>query len=125
MTEITDVLNRIPRQMILILKTNDLLRGIDSRLKTAATSRSFVTMSKCCIRAVKEHDLKQCDNWTCLCKVHFQAVVDYTRIALYQFSLTRLGDRLLMVWGVVSNNFRYVYSLLTGRQNNNMALALA
>uniref|UniRef100_A0A672YD05 AarF domain-containing protein kinase 1 n=1 Tax=Sphaeramia orbicularis TaxID=375764 RepID=A0A672YD05_9TELE len=50
--QISDLLNRIPRQMLLLLKTNDLLRGIETTLKTRAASSSFIHMSICCIRAV-------------------------------------------------------------------------
>uniref|UniRef100_A0AAY4A2X9 AarF domain-containing protein kinase 1 n=1 Tax=Denticeps clupeoides TaxID=299321 RepID=A0AAY4A2X9_9TELE len=50
--QISDLLNRIPRQMLLLLKTNDLLRGIETTLQTRASSSSFLNMSRCCTRAV-------------------------------------------------------------------------
>ena len=81
--EITEVLNRVPRQMILLLKTNDLLRGIDSKL---SATRSFVTLSKCCLRAVKEYDLSNCNSLFCWFSVQLRAKVDEMRITLYQMS---------------------------------------
>ncbi|KAG7226128.1 hypothetical protein INR49_014222, partial [Caranx melampygus] len=50
--QISDLLNRVPRQMLLLLKTNDLLRGIETTLQTRASSSSFINMSRCCIRAI-------------------------------------------------------------------------
>uniref|UniRef100_A0A3Q3X711 AarF domain-containing protein kinase 1 n=1 Tax=Mola mola TaxID=94237 RepID=A0A3Q3X711_MOLML len=50
--QISELLNRVPRQMLLLLKTNDLLRGIESTLQTRAASSSFINMSRCCIRAL-------------------------------------------------------------------------
>ncbi|CAK6974343.1 aarF domain-containing protein kinase 1 [Scomber scombrus] len=53
--QISDLLNRVPRQMLLLLKTNDLLRGIETALQTRASSSSFINMSRCCIRAMARH----------------------------------------------------------------------
>lgn len=50
--QISELLNRVPRQMLLLLKTNDLLRGIETTLQTRASSSSFINMSRCCIRAL-------------------------------------------------------------------------
>ncbi|KAI4875438.1 hypothetical protein NFI96_005878 [Prochilodus magdalenae] len=53
--QISDLLNRVPRQMLLLLKTNDLLRGIETVLQTRASSSSFLNMSRCCTRAIARH----------------------------------------------------------------------
>uniref|UniRef100_A0A3P8WGF0 AarF domain-containing protein kinase 1 n=1 Tax=Cynoglossus semilaevis TaxID=244447 RepID=A0A3P8WGF0_CYNSE len=50
--QISELLNRVPRQMLLLLKTNDLLRGIETTLGTRASSSSFINMSRCCISAL-------------------------------------------------------------------------
>ena len=50
--EISQLLNHVPRQMLLIFKTNDLLRGIEAALGTRASASSFLNMSRCCIRAL-------------------------------------------------------------------------
>lgn len=50
--QISELLNRVPRQMLLLLKTNDLLRGIETTLETRASSSSFINMSRCCVRAL-------------------------------------------------------------------------
>lgn len=49
--QINKLLNNVPRQMLLLLKTNDLLRGIESALQIRASASSFLNMSRCCIRA--------------------------------------------------------------------------
>lgn len=83
-TQITELLNRVPRQLLLLLKTNDLLRSIDHRLQTSATSRSFVTMSRCCIRAVTEQKLKQCSGWRDWVRIQADSTFSHLRITLYQ-----------------------------------------
>lgn len=50
--QISQLLNDVPRQMLLIFKTNDLLRGIEAALSTRASSSSFLSMSRCCVRAL-------------------------------------------------------------------------
>lgn len=40
--------------MLLILKTNDLLRSIETTLGTRSSASSFLNMSRCCIRALAE-----------------------------------------------------------------------
>lgn len=54
--EISIVLNRIPREMLLLLKTNDLLRGIEMSLHTRNSSSSFIHMSKCCVKLINSYE---------------------------------------------------------------------
>ena len=87
LSDISNVLNRVPRQLLLILKTNDLLRGIDHQLQTSEASRSFVTMSKCCAKAVAREELKSCATWSDRLMVYGRWSLDNARIALYQLSV--------------------------------------
>jgi len=58
----------MPRQLLLIFKTNDLLRGIESSLRGDVessqrahhTQTAFVTMSRCCVRAVGQEQKELC-----------------------------------------------------------------
>lgn len=109
--EITEVLNRVPRQMILLLKTNDLLRGIDAKL---SATKSFVTLSRCCVRAVKEHDLSKCDGFKCWLRVHFQANIDEMRISFYQFALSSVGKNIVKFWMLFTTPFHYIVNSLFG-----------
>ncbi len=103
LTDISSVLNRVPRQLLLILKTNDLLRGIDHQLETSKTSRSFVTMSKCCAEAVAKEELKSCRTWFERCMVYGRWSVDSARIALYQVSVQDLSVSSELLASVAAN----------------------
>jgi hypothetical protein len=54
--QISDVLNKIPREMLLMLKTNDLLRGIEISLGTRSSSSSFFHMSQCCVHMINSYE---------------------------------------------------------------------
>ncbi|KAK1332413.1 hypothetical protein QTO34_007089 [Cnephaeus nilssonii] len=50
----------LPRQMLLIFKTNDLLRGIEATVGTCASASSFLNMSRCCVRVLATHKKNTC-----------------------------------------------------------------
>lgn len=54
--EISLVLNLVPREMLLLLKTNDLLRGIETKLETRNSASSFIHMTKCCVRLINSYE---------------------------------------------------------------------
>lgn len=83
---ITQLLNKVPRQMLFIFKTNDLLRGIETNLGTRGAARSFITMSRCCVRAVYTDQLRHCANWWCRVVVTVQAYIAQSAISVYQAS---------------------------------------
>lgn len=56
---ISDILEQVDRQMLLILKTNDLIRGIETTLQTQNRMTSFWVMSKCCVKSVSSHDMSK------------------------------------------------------------------
>lgn len=60
--QITEVLHRVNRHMLLILKTNDLIRSIEHNLKTQYRMSAFSEMSKCCIKSVYGEKLKDCQS---------------------------------------------------------------
>ena len=115
LSDISSVLNRVPRQMLLIFKTNDLLRGIDHQLKTSKTSRSFVTMSKCCAKAVAREELKSCRTWFERLMVYGRWSVDRARIALYQVSVQDFSVSSEILASVATNMVSvFVIALLLG-----------
>ncbi|XP_069805524.1 aarF domain-containing protein kinase 1 [Dendropsophus ebraccatus] len=64
--QISQLLASVPRQMLLLLKTNDLLRGIETALHTSASASSFLSMSRCCVRAVARHRRMTASSlWSC------------------------------------------------------------
>ncbi|XP_064621315.1 aarF domain-containing protein kinase 1-like [Lineus longissimus] len=85
--EIADILNSVPREMLLILKTNDLLRGIESVLRTRASSSSFITMAKCCTRAVANYDQMLCNSWTSRFRISVRLQWSLLKIQIYELFL--------------------------------------
>ncbi|KAF2363780.1 UbiB domain [Trinorchestia longiramus] len=81
--EIISALGRVNRQMLLLLKTNDLLRGIEYSLNIEHSQKSFLTMSRCCVRAVLGHQLSLCSSWSCSITTKLRLNVALLRIDLY------------------------------------------
>ena len=75
--QITTILNTMSRQLLLIFKTNDLLRGIESSLRGSIesshrahqTQTAFIAMSRCCVRAVSQEQTELCRG-RLLCRLH-------------------------------------------------------
>lgn len=57
-----EILQKVNSHMLLILKTNDLIRSIEYTLKTHARMSAFMQMSSCCIKSVYGEKLKFCPN---------------------------------------------------------------
>ena len=47
------VLENVPKEMILIFKTNDLLRGLETTLDVRPDANAFITMSELVIKKLK------------------------------------------------------------------------
>jgi aarF domain-containing kinase len=57
---ILDMLRRVPRRMLMVLKINDLTRSLDLNLHTThGTARPFIIAARYCARAVWEDDREQ------------------------------------------------------------------
>lgn len=61
--DIADILEKVDRQMLLVLKTNDLIRGIETTLKTNDRMTAFWVMSKCCIKSVRNEDVYKAESY--------------------------------------------------------------
>lgn len=82
--EISAVLSRVPRQMLLIFKTNDLLRGIEFSLDTHRSMSSFITMSRCCVHSLFAQRRSLCDgSRLCQARVGMAEAWAQFRISLY------------------------------------------
>lgn len=84
--DIADILEKVDRQMLLVLKTNDLIRGIETTLQTHDRMTAFWVMSKCCIKSVRNENVMRSES--------------YWR----KFSLTLRAS-----WSLFKINFFYVY----------------
>ncbi|KAF7284228.1 hypothetical protein GWI33_022380 [Rhynchophorus ferrugineus] len=60
--QISSVLENVNRQMLLILKTNDLMRGIEHTLKTSARMAAFQVMSQCCVCSIYDEKYRKCQS---------------------------------------------------------------
>lgn len=85
--EITNVLSKVPREMLLVFKTNDLLRGIEGSLGVKGAAGSFIAMSKCCVKALYEEKLKSCQSYWGTFRLTVSRTIAYTRIFMYQYFL--------------------------------------
>lgn len=57
--QIANVLARVNREMLLVLKTNDLLRGIETSLGTRGERQSLINMSRYCVRTVYDDESRK------------------------------------------------------------------
>ncbi|XP_063039752.1 aarF domain-containing protein kinase 1 [Engraulis encrasicolus] len=85
--QISDLLNRVPRQMLLLLKTNDLLRGIETILQTRASSSSFLNMSRCCTRAIASHRRSKASSRSRRVQISMSEALTLWQISLYELFL--------------------------------------
>jgi len=84
----------MPRQLLLIFKTNDLLRGIESSLRgdiessqrAHHTQTAFITMSQCCVRAVAQQHNKSCDG-RLLCRQRYASEMYWILLKLSTYEM--------------------------------------
>ena len=85
--QIAMVLNRVPREMLLVLKTNDLLRGLEAMLGTKDERRSLITMSRYCVVSVYEEQLRLSSGWVQSLQTRLARQWALTRLSVYQIYL--------------------------------------
>lgn len=105
--KITEVLERVNRHMLLVLKTNDLIRSIEYNLSTHTRMSAFLTMSTCCIKSVYGEKLKKCNSQWSRYMISFQeqwslfkVVLYYTYLGIINFSLK---DNIFSYWNTEVN----------------------
>ena len=89
--DMVTVLNKVPREMLLIFKTNDCLRGIDSTLRTRFRANAFICMTKCCTSVVFDYKIKYTASFWSRVFLRLQSflailAIDLSRIGLRVFS---------------------------------------
>ncbi|XP_071961915.1 aarF domain-containing protein kinase 1-like [Antedon mediterranea] len=100
--QISHLLNQVPRQMLLLLKTNDLLRGIEYTLQVRKDASSFINMSRCCVRAVAIDQLNHCNGWRCYVRIFMNANFSLFKIRVYELATRVLS---LPVFQYIQNKF--------------------
>ncbi|KAK9881066.1 hypothetical protein WA026_014411 [Henosepilachna vigintioctopunctata] len=58
--QMSTVLDSVNRQMLLIFKTNDLIRGLEHVLKTSRKMGAFKVMSECCVNSIYDQKKVKC-----------------------------------------------------------------
>lgn len=89
--QISNVLDKVNRQMLLILKTNDLMRCIEYSLNTGSRMSGMLEMSKCCIHSVYGEKLKSCTNVWEKWKISLSKQWALFKISLYYIYLGALN----------------------------------
>ncbi|CAI9567269.1 unnamed protein product [Staurois parvus] len=84
---ISQLLASVPRQMLLLLKTNDLLRGIETALHTRTSFNSFLSMSRCCVRALSRHRKSSASSLWSYTHICISESVDLAQLQLYEIFL--------------------------------------
>ncbi|XP_063804280.1 aarF domain-containing protein kinase 1 isoform X2 [Pseudophryne corroboree] len=85
--QISQLLASVPRQMLLLLKTNDLLRGIETSLCTKASASSFLCMSRCCVRALARHRKKTASSLWSYAHITFMEYLRLGQLQLFEIFL--------------------------------------
>lgn len=61
--DIAEILEKVDRQMLLVLKTNDLIRGIEHTIQTQDRMTAFWVMSKCCVKSVRNEEMTRSESY--------------------------------------------------------------
>ncbi|CAJ0569556.1 unnamed protein product, partial [Mesorhabditis spiculigera] len=85
--QISEVLARVPREMLLIFKTNDLLRSLEYMLGTANRADSLIEVSKFVIRSHYELTLNEAHSFFRRLAIRFRFVWDLSKIYIYEYYL--------------------------------------
>ncbi|VBB30347.1 unnamed protein product [Acanthocheilonema viteae] len=85
--EISQVLERMPRSMLLILKTNDLLRSIEYRLGTQGRADTFVQMARCCVRSVHQRSAEQANSLLIKICIYVRMYITLFKITAFEYYL--------------------------------------
>ncbi|CAG9768815.1 unnamed protein product [Ceutorhynchus assimilis] len=81
--QISTVLENVNRQMLLILKTNDLMRGIEHTLRTSARMGAFKVMSQCCVHSIYRERYRKCQSKVGKLKITLAEIWALLKIRLY------------------------------------------
>ncbi|KAF8381913.1 hypothetical protein PRIPAC_71055 [Pristionchus pacificus] len=85
--QISQVLQRMPREMLLILKTNDLLRAIEHQLGSAGRSDGYIEMSKCVVSSYHHLAIQHAKNWRESLRLRLSFIYMMSRLIAYDYFL--------------------------------------
>ena len=82
--QIASILARVNREMLLVLKTNDLLRGIETALGTRGERQSLLNMSRYCVKSVYDEQIVKAQNFWSRFFARLAKHWILTKISIYQ-----------------------------------------
>ncbi|CAB3396561.1 unnamed protein product [Caenorhabditis bovis] len=85
--QISDVLARMPREMLLILKTNDLMRNIEHKLNVFGTGDAHFEMCRCVVRSSHELSIQRSDSSLEKLKLSLSMYWSLFKICVFQYYL--------------------------------------
>lgn len=85
--QIASVLARVNREMLLVLKTNDLLRGIEESLGTRGEKMSLINMSRYCVKSVYDRQIEHGAHIVARLRSRFKKHWILAKLSCYQFYL--------------------------------------
>lgn len=85
--QIADVLANVNRQMLLIFKTNDLLRAMEHTLGTQNAMAGFVQMSRSCVRCLSQEEVRKAKTTSARIRATLSAHWADIRISAYELFL--------------------------------------
>ncbi|CAD5121316.1 DgyrCDS9844 [Dimorphilus gyrociliatus] len=93
-TEIAEVLATVPRQMLLVLKTNDLIRSIEYTHNMRSDPRNLLKVAESCTNAVYRYEKEKSSKFTYLF-LSFAHSIAIMKLGFYShlMSLSRIGLR--------------------------------
>ena len=97
LAEISQLLNNMPRPLVLILKTNDLLRSIEHTLGARNHTHSYLTMSKCCLMAIGEQEVSGCGSWLDRMRCRARTKLSILMIQVYELWLWVKGSKFMFL----------------------------
>ncbi|XP_017876402.1 uncharacterized aarF domain-containing protein kinase 1 [Ceratina calcarata] len=107
--QISNVLDKVNRQMLLILKTNDLMRCIEYSLKTESRMSGIMEMSKCCIHSVYDEKLKFSTSMWEKCRLSVSKQWALFKLSLYYIYLGAINFNIQNSVDSYMNNEFYAF----------------
>jgi len=84
MKEILDVLSHVRSEMIILFRVNDLLRSIESNLKTNTRMTTLIQMSRACYSCVHEEKLRHCKTFWKRTGIRCLSCWDQFKLSIYE-----------------------------------------
>lgn len=96
--QITELLRRLPRVILLMLKTNDCLRAVNNSLLQGSSLETFMIIGKVASEAVAEAKMSQRRSFLCWINIWLEGILLEARLFGMQIALWLLQVRKALTW---------------------------